>query len=240
MPTILLGLFVGALAGPLAHHLAVQAGADRPWRLSEAVCRRCRANHGRLAAPCPSCGLSAGRVWLTAAVLAAVSGALAGRIGPRWVLGAYLLFGFLTVALFLTDIDHKRIPNRITYPGTPLAGILLLAGAWLDGTAQAFPRAMGGALVSVGFFFLVYLAARGGFGFGDVKLAALLGLFVAFDGWDRLLVAGFATAVVGGLMALVAVMAGARAKTEIPYGPAMIMGAWITILAGGRLTDLLL
>lgn len=240
MPTTLLGLFVGALAAPFAHHLAVQAGADQPWGFSAAVCRHCGTNHGRIASPCPSCGLSASRVWLTVAALAAVNGALAWRIGPQWVLGSYLLFGFLTVILFLTDIDHKRIPNRITYPGTPLTGVLLLAGAWLDGTVQAFPRAMGGALASAGFFFLVYLAARGGFGFGDVKLAVLLGLFVAFDGWDRLLVAGFATAVVGGLMALVAVMAGARAKTEIPYGPAMILGAWVTILGGGGLADLLL
>lgn len=240
VPYPLLSLVLGALAGPVVHHVAVQAGADQPFAISAAVCRRCSANHGRMAADCPKCGLGAGRVWLTSAVTSVVSGAVAWRLGAVWVLAAYLVFVFLTAALFLTDIDHKRIPNRITYPGTPLAALVLLGGALLDGSSGAFPRALLAALSYSGFFLLVYLAARGGFGFGDLKLAVLLGLFVGYLGWDRLLVAGFVTAGIGGVMALVAVVAGhAGAKTEIPYGPAMILGAWITIIGGQRLVDLL-
>lgn len=241
MPTALLAFLLGFLTGPLAHHLAVQAGADHPWALSSAVCRRCGAGTGRLIATCPACGLRPWRSWATAAAVGIVSGALAWRIEANFVLAAYLAFAFLTVVLFLTDIDHKRIPNRITYPGIPAAAALLLAGSWLDGTHSAFPQALAGAGAYAGFFLVVYLVARGGFGFGDVKLAVLLGLFLAFEGWDRLLVAGFMTAAIGGLMAIGAVVAaGAGAKTEIPYGPAMIMGAWITVIGGERLAGLFL
>lgn len=237
---VFLFLVLGALVGPVAHHLAVQAGADRSFAPSAAACRRCGVTHGRPAAPCHNCGLGAGRFWLTIALTALVSAAMAWRLGPVWVLAAYLVFVLITTALLWTDIDHKRIPNRITYPGTPLAAALLVGGAFGDGNGAAVAGALLSALAYSGFFLLVYLAARGGFGFGDVKLAVLLGLFVGYPGWDHLLVAGFVTAAIGGVMALVAVVAGkAGAKTEIPYGPAMILGAWITIIGGQRLVDLL-
>lgn len=231
--TVFLSFAVALPAGVLAHHVAVQAGSDRSFRFSEAICRSCGSVTGNPLSVCPNCGVGPGRVVLTALVTAAVSTGVAWRIGNRWVLPAYLLFVFLTVALFLTDLDHKRIPNRITYPGTPAAAALLYGGALLDGNPGGISPAALGSLVFTVFFFLVFLAARGGFGFGDVKLAVLLGLFLGYLGWERLLVGGFLTALVGGVMALGAVVfARAGAKTEIPYGPAMIIGAWATIIGG--------
>lgn len=165
----------------------------------------------------------------------------AWRFDPVWVLGAYLFFAAMSVTLFLTDIDHKRIPNRITYPGTPLATLLLAGAASLDGTVRFLPRALLGALVYSGVFALIYVVARGGFGFGDVKLAVSLGLFAAFLGWDRLFLSGMATAAIGGVVALAALLAGkAGAKTEIPYGPPMIAGTWAAILAGPWLSEWLM
>lgn len=177
----------------------------------------------------------------TALVTGLLFGAAAWWSGPSWVLVAYLFFGGLCVLLFLTDVDHKRIPNRITYPATPSAAALLVATAALDGTAHLVPRALLGALVYSAFFGVVYLVSRGGFGFGDVKLAVSLGMFTAFLGWDRLFLSGLATAAIGGLVALIALVAGrAGAKTEIPYGPPMIVGAWISILGGPWLGQILL
>lgn len=241
MPLIFLCTLVGVVAGPLAHHVAVQTGAGAPWSPATALCRRCGQTRGTLVRSCRKCGAGDGRVWLTTAALGTLSGGLAWRIGAHWVLVAYLVGAFLSTVLFLTDVDHKRIPNRVTYSGVPASLLLLAAGALADGTGASLPRAVGGAVAFGAFFFLVYLAARGGFGFGDVKLAVLLGLFVGFTGWDRLLVAGFTTALVGGVMAVGAVVGGgAGAKTEIPYGPAMILGAWITVLGDAGLADLLL
>lgn len=228
----------GLVVGPLIHQIAVQAGSDLPF--TRRHCRRCGSPVG-LVQRCPSCGLGPQRVWITSLGSALLFGVAARALGAGWLLVAYLFFAGMSIALFLTDIDHKRIPNRITYPGTPLAAALLAGGAILDGRSSDLPRAFLGALVFAAFFFVVYLVARGGFGFGDVKLAVSLGLFVSFLGWDRLFLAGMATAATGGIIALVALVAGrVGARHEIPYGPPMIIGAWIAILGGEGLAGLLL
>lgn len=232
MPVVLSVLW-GLAAGPLIHHVAVQAGADAPFAWSSGLCRTCGAP-GSTIRSCPGCGRSPARSWATAAGAAAASGGVAWALGPRWILIAYLFFVAMSASLFLTDLDHKRIPNRITYPGTPIAAGLLMAGAALDGTASHLPRALGGAAVYTLVFLVVYLAARGGFGFGDVKLAISLGLFTGFLGWDRLLLSGMLTAAAGGVIALLALLVGrAGARTEIPYGPPMIIGSLGAIIFGG-------
>lgn len=237
---VALAALAGLLVGPLIHHLAVQAGSDRGFAPGEARCRRCGSPIGLLQG-CDDCGVGNTRTVVTAVATATFFALAAWRFGPVWVLGAYLVFAAMSVALFLTDIDHKRIPNRITYPGTPLAALLLAGTAALDGVARFLPRALLGALVYSGVFALVYVVARGGFGFGDVKLAVSLGMFAAFLGWDRLFLSGMATAAIGGVVALMALVAGkAGAKTEIPYGPPMIAGTWAAILAGPWLSEWLI
>lgn len=237
---VVLSALAGFLAGPFIHHVAVQAGADQPFGPDAAVCRNCGAGIGLVSA-CSSCGLSPWRVWVTAALSSLLAGLAAWSLGAVWVLGAYLFYVGMSVALFITDIDHKRIPNRITYPGTPLGVLLLALGALADGVVSWMPRALGGAAVYTLLFGLVYVIARGGFGFGDVKLAVSLGLFAAFLGWNRLFLAGMATAAVGGVVALAAVVGGrAGAKTEIPYGPPMILGTWIAIIWGPQLLTYLM
>jgi len=235
---VALSALAGLLAGPFVHHLAVQAGADLPFALSAAVCRRCGHPRGLLTR-CSECGLGIGRPLLTSITTAGVAALVAWSIGPRWVLCAYFWFVAMTVVLFLTDIDHKRIPNRITYPGTPIAVALLAGGAALDGTLQALPRALGGAFVFAGFFLVVFVLARGGFGFGDVKLAFPLGLFTAFISWIHLFLAVLATAALGGLAALAALLAGKGPKSELPYGPPMIVGAWVSIVWGTTLAGVI-
>jgi leader peptidase (prepilin peptidase)/N-methyltransferase len=76
-------------------------------------------------------------------------------------------------------------------------------------------------------------------GMGDVKLAAVLGLYLGFLGWGNLLVGAFAAFLFGGLFGL-ALMLARRAgrKTAIPFGPWMILGAWVGVFAGAQLTDL--
>ncbi|MFP3915057.1 MAG: prepilin peptidase [Actinomycetota bacterium] len=229
---IALSAVVGLIAGPFLHHLAVQSGADHPFRLQAARCRRC-GDPAVFLGRCPGCGSGPARAVLTACLSAALFALTAWWSGRSWLLAAYLFFAGMSVVLLITDLDHKRIPNRITYPATPAAAVLLAITAAADGLGHLVPRALMGALTYAGIFAVIYLVARGGFGFGDVKLAVSLGLFTAFLGWDRLFLAGLATAGIGGVIALVALVAGrAGAKTEIPYGPPMIAGSWLSILAG--------
>ena len=94
-----------------------------------------------------------------------------------------------------------------------------------------------GAVAGGAGLFLLYLilaiASRGGMGMGDVKLAAVLGLYLGFLGWGNLLVGAFAAFLFGGVFGLV-LLAARRAgrKSAIPFGPWMILGAWLGVFAG--------
>lgn len=188
----------------------------------------------RLHLRCRSCGDL--RPLVVTALSGAVAGLMAQAVGLGPTLPAYLWFGAMTVVLLVTDLDHKRIPNRITYPATPLAALLLAAGAVAEGQPAALGRGALGALAYATGLFVVFLIARGGFGFGDVKLAVPIGLFTAYPSWGHLWVAVFVTAGVGGLVAVAALVSGrAKKGTEIPYGPPMIVGAWTALAAGPTL-----
>lgn len=167
-----------------------------------------------------------------------VFGVAAGVIGASWVLVAYLWFGGVTVALFLTDLDHKRIPNRILYPATVVAVVLLAAGAVLDGESASLWRALAAGAVYFGILLAIAILARGGFGMGDVKLAFLLGMFTGYASWDALGVGVVGGFVIGGLISVVLlILRRAGRKDAIPFGPAMILGAYVAIVWGDAIGE---
>lgn len=231
-PYLILLAFVGVLAGPTLHHLGVRAGVRRSFDGPAPRCETCEAVRMPLSLECPDghrIRSREPRVWIASGVLWVAS----GLVTQGWLLPAYLLLASITIVLGITDIDHKLIPNRVLYPGTALTFLLLVAGAVVEGnTDRLLPAAMGGA----GYFavlFFVYIVARGGFGFGDVKLAILLGAMAAFQSQRVLLLAVFFTGVVGGIPALVMLVSRkARLTDEIPYGPPMLAGAWLALVFG--------
>jgi leader peptidase (prepilin peptidase)/N-methyltransferase len=87
-------------------------------------------------------------------------------------------------------------------------------------------------------YFLIAIAKPGGMGFGDVKLAGVLGLYLGWVGWGALAVGTFLGFLIGGLVGI-ALMIGGRAtrRTGLPFGPFMLVGALIAILVGERLAD---
>lgn len=238
---IFLGALVGSLAGPLIHHVAVQAGADAPFDDWHPQCRRCGTARRSLVAPCDTCGLGIRRILLTSALSAGVSAGAVWALGTQLTTVVFVGFVAVTCSLILTDLDHKRIPNRITYKAIPLLGVALALGALADGTVDQMPRALLAMVAFTGFFFFVYIIARGGFGFGDVKLAILLGLFLGFLGWEYVIIGGMLTALLGALAAVVVLLATrASGRSEFPYGPPMIVGAWISIIFGSLIAPILL
>lgn len=168
--------------------------------------------------------------WLPA-VLAADSAALA--VAASLELIAFLFLASVSIALTLIDLETHRLPNRIVLPAIGAMALLLAGSCLLAGDFAALGRAaIGGAAL-----FLLYLAlalgTRGGMGFGDVKLAAVVGLSAAWIGWPALIVAAVAAFVLGGLVGVVLLAARrASGRTAIPFGPWMIAGAWIGIVFG--------
>jgi len=165
------------------------------------------------------------------AILAANSGTdVAGEI-VAFV--AFLYLAAISLALALIDIDVHRLPNVIVLPGYIVGAVLLGAASVLTGDWSALLRAVIGC-VALGLLYLALAVARpGGMGFGDVKLAGVLGLFLGWLGWGPLAVGAFLAFFLGGLfgLAIMIVRRGGR-KTAIPFGPWMLAGAWLGILIG--------
>lgn len=227
---------VGFLIGLAAHDLAIQSLSDttklRPF---QGICRACLQNRGWLHVRCQRCGRPVVREAVLAVVSAAVALAFLHTVGWSWLLIPYLAFLLLTMALVVTDLEAFRIVDRLNLRGTvAVFGLLALATA-LGGDWGDLGRALAGGAAYFAGASLLFILVRGrGFGAGDVKLSAQLGLFTAYLGWSVLGWAVFGTALIGGVVALVLIMGGAASrKTELPYGPPMILGAWTAIVMVG-------
>jgi len=143
------------------------------------------------------------------------------------------LVSFL-VPIALIDLEARIIPNRLTgaaaLVAVALVGLIDPAGA---------PERLVAAAAAGGAFLLVALAAPAGMGMGDVKLVAVLGLYLGAEVAVAVLVA-----LAAGTLAGVAIMArrGVRRgrRTAIPFGPFLALGAVVAVLAGSPLLDLYL
>lgn len=151
-----------------------------------------------------------------------------------WLFAAALaVFAVVGIWLSIIDILSHRLPNRIIFPTYPIAGLLLVAAAF---AAQDWGRlvslAGGGAALWV-FYFILRVIYPAGMGFGDVKLAGLLGLYLGFTGWSYLLWGTFAAFLLGGVWGVLLIVSRrGTAKSAIPFGPFMIVGAGLVLALG--------
>ena len=159
-------------------------------------------------------------------------------IGLRWDLPAHLWFVALTTVLILTDLDHHRIPNRILLPGTIVGVGLLAAGGALEGRLADVGVGLVAGVVNFVVFLVIAIAARGGFGMGDVKLAFILGVFTGYHAWGFTAVASFLAFLLGGAVSIGLLIARRRGRKDaIPFGPPMVVGAWLAIVWGTNILD---
>lgn len=198
------------------------------WLLLRGRCRDCLA---RISARYPLVELGTAAIFVV----------LAARIGLQAELPAFFYLGAIGVALALIDLDVKRLPNAIVLPSYVVALVLLGAAALFDGELGPYLRAGLGMAALFGFYFLLALVYPAGMGFGDVKLAGVLGLYLGWLGWAEVVTGAFLGFLFGGVVG-VALMAARKAgrKSQIPFGPFMLVGAFVAILWGGVLADLYL
>lgn len=145
---------------------------------------------------------------------------------------AFLFFAGVSISLALIDLDTSTLPNRIVLPALATGVVLLGAASAVMANWEQLLRA-GIGMVALFAFYYVLALVSGGMGFGDVKLAAVVGLYLAWLGWGPLLVGALAAFVLGGLygLALIAIKRAGR-RTAIPFGPWILAGAWIGVFAG--------
>jgi leader peptidase (prepilin peptidase)/N-methyltransferase len=132
------------------------------------------------------------------------------------------------VAVSVTDLERRIIPNRIVVPA---AGAVLLAQTALDPSPEWALAAFGAAL----FLFLAALAYPAGMGMGDVKLALLLGAMLGRTVPVAMMI-GMIAALVPSVFLLVKHGRAAR-KMGIPFGPFLALGGIVALFAGDLMLD---
>jgi leader peptidase (prepilin peptidase)/N-methyltransferase len=168
--------------------------------------------------------------------VAAAWASLTFRLGGQahWsLLPAYLYLGVVGAALTYVDLDVHRLPDLIVLPSYPIAFVLLIVPTVVTGHWGWLLQAVLAALVLfVAYLLLVLISpGGGGLGYGDVKLAGVLGLLLGWLGWGTVTVSVLAAFVIGGVIALVLLLAGrASRSTHIAFGPSMILGAWVALM----------
>ncbi|MCW2746785.1 MAG: prepilin signal peptidase PulO-like peptidase [Mycobacterium sp.] len=179
-------------------------------------------------------------VELACAVLFAV---LAFRFGRATTdlaaLPAYLYLAAVGLALALIDLAVYKLPNVLTLPSYVVGSLLLLPAALAGPGLSAWVRGLLGMAVLYALYFVLWFVSGGrGMGFGDVKLAGVLGLYLGYLGWGVLAVGtvgGFVAGAIGGLLLVWRRRGGLR--QHIPYGPWMILGALVAVFAGQAISD---
>jgi leader peptidase (prepilin peptidase)/N-methyltransferase len=156
--------------------------------------------------------------------------------GSLWPLPAFLFLAAVSVALVAIDLEHLRLPFWVVVPSWWAGGALLGGAALLMGHGEAAVRMVLGGLAYWGLYRFIYALSRGRLGYGDVRLAGLLGGYLAWVSWGALVLGAYLGTLVGGV-AFVALLVARRAgfKTELPYGPPMIVGAWLGLFWGQQL-----
>jgi len=176
------------------------------------------------------------RTWWLVIVVALTWASLAFRLGgyAHWsLLPAYLYLGAVGAALTLIDVDVHRLPDLIVLPSYPIVFVLLLVPTVVTGQWGVFLRAMlAGVLLFVVYLVLALVSpGGGGLGFGDVKLAGVLGLSLGWLGWGPVLVSVLAAFVLGGVIALVLLLTRrASRSSHIAFGPSMMLGALVALM----------
>ena len=175
---------------------------------------------------------------LTGVLFAALALFIGVELPAVAALPAFVYLGAVGVALAFIDVDTHTLPNRIVLPSYAI-GVILLTLASI-GTADwvALARAAAGAGILFAFYFMLALVVPRGMGFGDVKLAGVLGLYLGYLGWGSLAVGSFAAFVLGGIFSVVLLLARrAGRKSGIPFGPWMILGTGIGIFFGEAIAE---
>lgn len=177
-------------------------------------------------------------LWTELATMA-VFAALAARYGDSSVLVPLLVLGACLVAVTVIDLQLLRIPDRVTFPALALAVPLVVAVSLQHDEPDAIRGALIGCVTYFVLLLLPHLAYPRGMGFGDVKLALVMGLYLGWLGWSedlpilgpiRLvlygLMLGCALGVVFGMISRLLTRRGG----EFPFGPALAAACLIVVL----------
>ena len=188
------------------------------WLLLGGHCRNCEA---RIPARYPLIELAVGIAFAATTVVLA---------GDPAQLALGLVFVSVLAAITLTDLERRVIPNAIL-----LVGAVLGLGIVIATDPASLPERAAAAVGAGGFLLLFALIYPRGMGMGDVKLAAVMGVFLGASVVPALAV-GVLLGALFGFAAMLRNGPGAR-KQAVPFGPFLAVGGVVGLLAGSELID---
>lgn len=164
-------------------------------------------------------------------------------VGWGWAILPTLWLIPVGVAISAIDLRTLIVPTRIVWPSLLVAVVLSVAAAVADDQLGRIPSAAVGLLVLAGPLFVIWFLLPKGMGFGDVRLATLLGWTVGFYAGTRpiaavpLLVVCLSVAAIVGLVVGIAAMGARGRKAKVPFGPALVVAAYFCIALAPQILE---
>jgi leader peptidase (prepilin peptidase) / N-methyltransferase len=178
---------------------------------------------------CRECG---GRISPQYPIVEALTAALFAAVCAKTGVEAELIPGLaLVVTLVIVaaiDVEHRIVPNRVLAPSAVAAVVL-----WAIADPGHLPQSLIAAVGAGGFLLVAAVAYPSGMGMGDVKLGAVMGLYLGSAVVPALFVGFFAGAIVG--VAIVAIRGAAARKQALPFAPFLALGGFVGQLFGHEL-----
>ena len=181
------------------------------------------------------------RAFLVEVVTGVLFGLAAYQFGLTALTGVVIVYGSLFIAISVIDLEQTIIPDVLVIPGLVLAFAIAPVGFVGEDRSlgDTYLRVLEGLGLGLGIMLLIYLVAllvyraAVGFGFGDVKLGALIG---AVTGFPEVLIPLYFAFIAGGLVAILLLLLKLRGRRDvIPYGPFLTSGAILTLMVGKEL-----
>ncbi|HRY52535.1 MAG TPA: prepilin peptidase [Candidatus Portnoybacteria bacterium] len=193
--------------------------------------RRCRYCQKAISLQYPLVEIITGALFVLAYKFVEPNSLFIFQLALNWYIAASL------VVVFVYDLRHYVIPDKVLWPAIGAAFLLAISKSWLltGGLAGFYPYLFS-AFGAAAFFLSLVLITRGrGMGIGDIKLAFLMGLLL---GWPGIFMALFLAFFIGAAAGVLLMLLGKKTmKSQIPFGPFLVFGTMGVYFAGERFFD---
>ncbi|MEM1334259.1 MAG: prepilin peptidase, partial [Actinomycetota bacterium] len=204
------------------------------WVVLRGRCRRCRTPIGIEPIVLELANVA---VWLL----------LAWEFRATAPLPAFLAWGSVLVAQSWIDLREERLPRAITYTGVGLGAVGLTVAALVDGEPERIWMSALGAAIALAILWSIYQFASWrygegvGFGWGDVIISPLLGMYVGYLNPGVVAPAIFFGFLLGAIVAIpMVIVRRGDTQTTLPFGPFLAAGSLLAVFVGQEFVDIVL
>lgn len=240
MLTLLIIFGIGLIIGSFANMLIYRLPRGMNWIHGTSHCTQCQTplkpwqlvpilGYSLQKGCCKSCHNPIPRRYLWVEILMSLGfAALFVLTGPTLLFLKLAAFYFFTLCIFFTDLETTLIPDGLSYT-------LLASGLIFSIKTQSLPDSLSGALTGFIIFFFIWSISRliykkDAMGIGDIKLATGMG---SYWGWQHTVLTAYGSFVIGAIVGLYLIFVLKRSRKDMmPFGPAMILSAYVMLAFG--------